>query len=185
MDDGLTKALVIVGVGLAALVLFWVRGLISAGNKRAGLEKVNAPEEPHRSWEHGDGETDRISPDAPGRSGTPADEDPPNRRPARGEIPVEPGDGPPATGGSAPSRRVRPVLPGVVRKFFSHIAALGRSGGAGSLPPDQSGKTGAEEPGEFQPIIFKRDPRPIPWTRRPFQGKIEEVGPEPPTLKKR
>ena len=185
MNDGLKKALVFVGVGLAALVFFWVRGLISAGNKRAGLEKVNAPEEPHRSWEHGDGETDRISPDAPGRSGTPAGEDPPNRRPARGEIPVEPGDGPPASGRYAPSRRVGPVLPGVIRKFFSAIAAHGRSGAAGPLPPDESGKTGAEEPGEFQPIIFKRDPRPIPWTRKPFQGTIEEVGPEPPTLKKR
>jgi len=185
MDDGLTKAMVFVGAGLAALVLFWVRGLISAGNKRARLEKVNAPAQPHRIWEHGDGETDRISPDALGRSGTPAGEDPPNRRPARGEIPVEPGDGPPASGRSAPSRRVRPVLPGVVRKFFSDIATYGRSGGAGLLPRDESEKTGAEEPGEFQPIIFKRDHRPIPWTKRPYQGKIEEVDTEPPTSKKR
>ena len=69
MDDGLTIALVFVGAGLAALVLFWVRDLISAGNKRAGLEKVNAPAERHRSGGRGGGEADRISPDAPGGGG--------------------------------------------------------------------------------------------------------------------
>lgn len=185
MGDGLTKALVFVGTIMAAMVLFWVRGLISARNKRAGLEEVNAPAEPHRAWEPGDGVTDRLSPHAPGRSGAPGTEESPNRRPARGEIPVETGDGPPASGRSAPSRRVRPVLPGVARKFFSGIATYGRKGGVDPLPPDESEKTGAEEPGEFQPIIFKRDHRPIPWTKKPYQGKIEEVDTEPPPLKKR